>query len=127
MLLDGNNWRRRPSIPVSIAIMILLDNVGFSKVIFRQTDNNDWDEIRWFFTWKEDTVMNVLDEIARSAQCAMYIDNDGYLNVLSRQYVTKYNAINEISVDNNTGVQFSDEEWKQAHFFITDKPLSGDP
>lgn len=78
--------------PFSVIILILLDNVGITNYEFKKT-NNDADRedtlIRSFFCKKEQTVAEVLEELALATQCSIYYDAVGNLNVLTKERLTE--------------------------------------
>ena len=68
-------------VPTSVAILMLLDNIGFSGYKFQKTstaaDNEDF-ILDFFYSKKEQTVMEVLESLAVSTQTSIYIDYDSY-------------------------------------------------
>ena len=101
-------------IPFSVLILMLLDNCGitgyeFKKSIGKANDSisNDSEDTRIdnFFCRKEQTLMEVLNDIAVSTQSAMYIDASGKLNVLTKERLTSNATITQSS-SNNNGTDF---------------------
>jgi hypothetical protein len=79
-------------IPMSVIILFLLDNAGITNYEFKKTDNlSDKQDtlIRSFFSQKEQTVAEVLEELAVATQCAMYYDAVGNLSVLTKERLTE--------------------------------------
>jgi len=78
--------------PLSIVILFLLDNAGITNYQFRKTDNDSDSEdtlIRSFFSKREQTVAEVLEELAIATQCSMYFDSLGKFNVITKERLTK--------------------------------------
>jgi hypothetical protein len=68
-------------IPTSVAILLLLDNIGFNAYKFQKTSNDaDHEDVilDYFYCKKEQTVLEVLEAIAVSTQTSIYIDYDSY-------------------------------------------------
>jgi len=79
-------------IPISVIILFLLDNAGITNYEFKKTDNlSDKQDtlIRSFFSQKEQTIAEVLEELAVASQCAMYYDAVGNLSVLTKERLTE--------------------------------------
>lgn len=81
-------------IPYSVAILLLLDNVGVTGLEFKKSSNDsDFDKedtiIQNFFCSKEQNVLEVLEQIAIATQCAMFYDAVGKLNVLTKERLTQ--------------------------------------
>jgi hypothetical protein len=78
--------------PLSIVILFLLDNAGITNYQFKKSDNDADSEdtlIRSFFSKREQTVAEVLEELAIATQCSMYFDAIGKFNVLTKERLTK--------------------------------------
>lgn len=78
--------------PLSITILFLLDNAGITGYRFLKTSNDADSEdtlIRSFFSKREQTVAEVLEELALATQCSMYFDVVGRLTVLTKERLTK--------------------------------------
>lgn len=78
--------------PLSVIILLLLDNVGITNYEFKKTDNlSDKQDtlIRSFFCKREQTVAEVLEELALATQCAIYYDAVGNLSVLTKERLTE--------------------------------------
>lgn len=74
-------------VSLSVAVSTLLDSIGFSNYKFlRLADENDM-IIPYFYTNSEQSVMQVLQDLAISAQYAMYFDEDNNFIVMSRKYM----------------------------------------
>ena len=66
-------------IPTSVAILMLLDNIGFTGFRFEKTNNlADAEDfvMDFFYSNKEKTVMETLEAIAVSTQTSMYVEYD---------------------------------------------------
>jgi len=83
-------------IKVSAIIKILLDNAGFTRYSFVKTAEteeyiNEDTKLDFFWSKKEMTVMEVLNNIAKSAQLSMFFDQFGYLIVMTKEAVSQKN------------------------------------
>jgi len=77
---------------LSNCILFLLDNVGITGLEFKKSSNSADKEdvrIRNFFSKREQTVLEVLEELAVATQCSMYYDAVGRLNVLTKERLTE--------------------------------------
>lgn len=66
-------------VPTSVAILMLLDNIGFNGYKFQKTNTASDSEdfiLDFFYSKKEQTVMEVLESLAVSTQTSIYIDYD---------------------------------------------------
>lgn len=89
--------------PLSIIILFLLDNVGITGFEFKKTTNSADSEdtiIRSFFCKKEQTVAEVLEELALATQCSMYFDPVGNLNILTKERLTE--KVGKVASTNST-------------------------
>lgn len=107
-------------IPFSVGILILLDNAGISGFEFKKSSNlPPFDKedtiIRNFFSSKEQSILEVLQEITVATQCSMFYDAVGKLNVLTKERLTENASIKEsISASPNGRTDFwmvSDENF----------------
>jgi hypothetical protein len=74
-------------VSMSVAVSTLLDSIGFSNYKFlRMADEKDL-IIPYFYTSSEQSVMQVLQDIAVSAQAAMFFDEENNLIVMSKGYM----------------------------------------
>lgn len=81
-------------IRVSSIIKILLDNAGFTRFSFSKTaDTSEYlqEDVRvdFFYSKKESTVAEVLNELAKTTQLSMFFDQYGYLNAYTKEAVTQ--------------------------------------
>lgn len=77
-------------IETSVAILILLDNAGITNYEFvKQSATSDDDYIiDYFYTSKDQTVADVLEQIAISSQCSIYIDANNKIKVVTKEKLT---------------------------------------
>lgn len=73
-------------VSVSFAIATLLDYVGFSNYAFYRNENESEEIIPFFFVKPDISVAEVLNEIARSTQSAMFFDEYNNFVVMSKNY-----------------------------------------
>lgn len=72
---------------ISVIISTLLDSIGFSNYKFlRMSGDNDL-VVPYFYTTSEQSVMQVLQDLAVSSQYAMYFDEENNFVVMSRSYL----------------------------------------
>lgn len=79
---------------LSSIILTLLDNAGITgfKFVTSSTGANKTGEdvkIRTFFCKKEQTVAEVLEQLAIATQCSMFFDENDKLNVLTKERLTE--------------------------------------
>jgi len=110
-LEDGMKFLRETNAPdilfssnaaLSSIILILLDNVGITGMEFKKSsDEISYDKedtrIKNFFCKKEQTVAEVLEQIALATQCSMFYDAVGRLNVLTKEKLTENATIEDSS------------------------------
>lgn len=78
-------------VPSSVAILHLLDNIGFGKYSFIKTsDTNDYEDtiLQYFYSRKENTVAQTLEELAMSAQLSMFFDAQNNFVVMTKERVS---------------------------------------
>lgn len=116
---DGMKFLRETSAPdlflqgvgkgnkLSFIILTLLDNVGVTGLQFKQSsnDNNKLEDvvIRNFFCKKEQTVAEVLEQLAIATQCSIFYSAEGKLNVLTKERLTKKEIMTESISDGSGG------------------------
>lgn len=132
-LEDGMKYLRQLSAPdmmissyaqMSAIILMLLDNVGITGLEFKKSSdnkNNDKEDvvIRNFFCKKEQTVAEVLEQIAIATQCSIFYDVAGNLNVLTKERLSE-NA----SIEESIGAADSAQEQKTDFWFISDENVT---
>ena len=75
------------SVSLSSAISMLLDSIGFSNYTFRRLASEKESIIPYFFIPPDRTVAEVLNDIARSTQTAMFFDEYNNLVCMSKNYM----------------------------------------
>jgi hypothetical protein len=112
-LEDGFKFLRETSAPdlllqspqgqrLSVIVLFLLDNVGITDYVFEKTSNDaDGQDIfiRSFFSKREQTVAEVLEELAVATQCSIYFDCLGKLKVMTKERLTSQVRRRESEVD----------------------------
>lgn len=110
-LEDGFKFLRETSAPdlvlqyksgtkLSTAVLTVLDNVGITGLKFEESSlgafNTGEDvSIRNFFCKKEQTVAEVLEQLAIATQCSMFYDAEGNLNVLTKERLSEKAKLEE--------------------------------
>lgn len=84
-------------IKVDEAIKRLLENAGFSRknVIVKTNANNNVSILKYFYSRKENSVAQTLEQIALSTQYSIFFDANNKLNILTKEYLSE-------SVDSNS-------------------------
>jgi len=72
---------------LSYAVSFLLDNIGFSNYIFKRVPGEPEPIIPFFYVEPDVTVAEVLNELARSTQTAMFFDEYNNFVLMSRNYM----------------------------------------
>jgi hypothetical protein len=76
-----------PNCSVSYAICLLLDSIGFSNYSIRRLDGDSDPQIPFFFVEPDQTVAEVLNKIAVSAQMAMFFDEYNNFIAVTKEYM----------------------------------------
>jgi len=74
-------------VSLSVVVSTLLDSIGFSNYKFLRMENDNDLIIPYFYTTNEQSVMQVLQDLAVSSQSAMFFDEDNNFVVMSRNYL----------------------------------------
>ena len=72
---------------VSSAVALLLDSIGFANYSFKRNPNENEDIIPYFFVEPDASVAEVLNDIARSTQTAMFFDEFNNFVMMSKNYI----------------------------------------
>ena len=72
---------------LSYAISLLLDYIGFSNYSFKRTAGESETIIPYFFIAPDQNVAEVLNELARATQSAMFFDENNNFIVMSKDYL----------------------------------------
>jgi hypothetical protein len=83
-LMIANNT----GVPTSVALLMMLDNIGFTGFRFEKTSNdNDYEDVvmDFFYSQKEETVLEVLESVAISTQTSIYMDVDNELIAMTKE------------------------------------------
>lgn len=72
--------------PISYVIATLLDSMGFTNYKFLRVNDEPDDIIPYFFISKDVNVAQILNELAKATQTAMYFDEFNNFVVASRKY-----------------------------------------
>ena len=73
------------NVSMSVAVATMLDYIGFSNYSFKRVDNEEF-TIPYFYTSDEKTVAEVLQDLAKAAQYAMFFDENNNLVIMSKEY-----------------------------------------
>jgi hypothetical protein len=71
----------------SYAVSLILDSIGFSNYVFNRIDDEAEDVIPYFFIEPDITVAQVLENLARSTQTAMFFDEFNNFVTMSKRYI----------------------------------------
>lgn len=99
----------------SLAIRMLLDNIGYNKFSFETKDGID-PEMNFFYCSNDSTVAEALNDIATSVQLSMFMDADNNFVVMTKDRVSSRTAfdINSAEIKGNN------------YWFIGNKPITSD-
>jgi hypothetical protein len=134
-LEDGVKFLRQLSAPdfmvssfsaMSAIIMMILDNVGVTGLEFKKSSDakeNDKEDtlIKNFFCKKEQTVAEVLENIAVATQCSIFYDVNGKLNVLTKERLTE-----DANIQQSIGPADSASVQKTDFWFVMDESVTTD-
>lgn len=98
------------NVSLSYAVSLLLDYAGFSNYTFKRLDTENDPVIPYFYTNSEANIAEVLSDLARSSQYAMYFDEYNNFVVASKGYILPsaedreidYTFTSDITHDNGT-------------------------
>lgn len=74
-------------VSVSSAVSLLLDHIGFSNYTFKRVPNEKEIVIPYFFVAPENSVAQVLQDLAISTQTAMFFDEYNNFVMMSKNYI----------------------------------------
>ena len=74
-------------VSLSSAVMILLDNIGFSNYVFRRPQGQADPIIPYFFIAPNQNVAEVLSQLAVATQSAMFFDEYNNFVVMTKEYL----------------------------------------
>jgi len=82
-------FANKRGIPSSVAILCFLDNIGYGKYKFvSNLGLNEDPTMQFFFSRKENTVAQTLQEMAVSCQLAMFMDANNNFTVMTKERAT---------------------------------------
>ena len=74
-------------VSLSVAISTLLDSIGFTNYKFLRSDADTDLIIPYFFVAPEQSVLQVLEDLAISSQSAMFFDEENNLIIMGKNYM----------------------------------------
>ena len=80
----------------SLAIRMLLDNIGYNKFSFETKDKID-PEMNFFYCSNDVTVAEVLNDIATSVQLSMFMDADNNFVIMTKDRISSKTAFDRTS------------------------------
>lgn len=83
---------------LSYAVSFLLDNIGFSNYVFKRVPGESEPIIPFFYVEPDVTVAEVLNEIARSTQTAMFFDEYNNFVMMSKGYMLPQSSDRETDI-----------------------------
>jgi hypothetical protein len=75
------------NVSISTAVSTILDYIGFSNYVFKRNEGESEQLIPYFFVGPDQSVAQVLQDIAVSSQCAMFFDEYNNFVVMSKSYI----------------------------------------
>ena len=99
----------------SLAIRMLLDNIGYNKFSFETKDSID-PEMNFFYSSNDFTVAEALNDIATSVQLSMFMDADNNFVVMTKDRISSRTAfdVNSAEIQGNN------------YWFVGNKPSFND-
>ncbi len=82
----------------SLAIRMLLDNIGYNKFSFETKDSID-PEMNFFYCSNDFTVAEALNDIATSVQLSMFMDADNNFVVMTKDRISSKTAFDKNSAE----------------------------
>jgi hypothetical protein len=89
------------NVSLSVAIATLLDYIGFSNYDFKREDKEEV-IIPYFYTSDEKTVAEILQDLARTAQAAMFFDEYNNLVIMYKEYLMSSSRPTDIVFSGNS-------------------------
>jgi len=83
---------------LSYAVSLLLDSVGFSNYVFLRNEGESEDVIPYFYIEPDKSIAEILNDIARSTQSAMFFDEYNNFIVMSKGYMMPTTAERETDI-----------------------------
>lgn len=99
----------KDGIPLSVIVLMLLDNLGITGYEFKKSNNSSDSEdtkIQNFFCNKEQTLADVLEKLAIATQSAMFFDAVGNLNILTKERICRTEELGESTTSASGGTDF---------------------
>ena len=87
-----------PEVSLSYAITLILDYVGFSNYVFYRTTDEPEPIIPYFFIAPDQTVAEVLNQLAVATQSAMFFDEYNNFVVMSKNYMLPSSDNRDINI-----------------------------
>lgn len=87
-------------VPTSVAMLIFMDNIGFNNFRFEKIDDSNYLDkedviLDYFYSKKEQTVMEVIESLAVSTQTAIYMDVDNELVAMTKEKMVQSQEIKD--------------------------------
>jgi len=87
-------------IPTSCAMLIFMDNVGFNNFRFEKVDDTEYVDkediiLDYFYSKKEQTIMEVIESLAISTQTAIYMDVDNELVAMTKEKMVQSQTVKD--------------------------------
>lgn len=83
-------------ISLGAAIMVLLDYIGFSNYVFKRADGVADPVIPYFFVAPNQNVAEVLNDLARGTQSAMFFDEYNNFVMMTKEYLLPETGVREV-------------------------------
>jgi hypothetical protein len=96
----------------SVAILIMLDNVGITNYNFRKKSSDSTKDdfvFEYFYTSTSSTVSEILEEISNSAQYSIYVDANNVIQVATKEVFTDL-----VDASNTDYWLVGSESWTEA-------------
>jgi len=87
-----------PNVSLSYALATLFDSIGFSNYSFKRINGESDPIIPYFFVPPDASIAEVLEDLARATQTAMFFDEYNNFIMMSRNYILPSNDEREIDL-----------------------------
>ena len=102
-----------PNVSLSYALATIFDSIGFSNYSFKRLDGESDPIIPYFFVSPDNSVAEVLNDLAVATQTAMFFDEYNNFVMMSRNYslpTEEERATNMVLLGSNTDTDLQDKE-----------------
>lgn len=88
-------------VSLSVAVATLLDYIGFSNYTFKRENNEEF-IIPFFYTSNDKTVAEILQDLARASQTAMFFDENNNLTIMFKEWFLSHTRPVDLELSGNS-------------------------